>query len=1170
MAATTRQTNLLIQQDWKKIYQSFQNADFQSYDFETLRKSMIDYLRTYYPEDFNDFLESSEYIALIDLIAFLGQSLAFRTDLNARENFLDTAERRDSVLKLARLISYNPKRNTSASGILKFESVSTTENVFDSTGINLSNLPVTWNDPGNDNWQEQFNIVVNSAFINSQVAGKPGNTTNISGVRTEEYSVNLLPNIVPAFKFQNIVETNNMNFEIVSATSVNQNYLYERDPNPTRIFNLLYRNDNLGNNSENTGWFVFFKQGDIGQLDFTLSDSLPNRTVSVNIDNVNNNDVWLFKLDANGNPTEKWSQVPNVAGFNVIYNNSLERNIYQVNTRANDQIDLVFGDGAFANIPTGTFRVYYRVSNGLSYKITPEEMQSIVIPITYASRSGRAETLTIRASLQYTVNNASSRETIDDIKSKAPQQYYTQNRMITGEDYNILPFTLFNNIVKIKSTNRSSSGVSRYLDTIDVTGKYSSTNVFGEDGALYRQETIETQDYVPPANGDIVGSLNQTLNNELLIDSYVPFTQFIYEKLPRYNTQDAAVNRTIFDVQWTRLTVGTNQCTGFFATATNYAAAQLNDTFATPSKIGSASSTALRYITKGSIIKFRASINIRLNPAHFDNTNDIKTGSPSVAGDRDYIYATVVKVTGDGTGGGIITAGDEGAVVLSTFVPSGAYVEEIIPQIYNIIPLDVLRSAATLVNSKKNFGLRFDQLNKTWAVIQPQDLKLSQTNSSLVNSSGINAEFNLANTGDVSASSLDSTWLIAFASTPLGYKIYHREINYVFESRRETKFYFDPKVRVYDPKSAQVISDQIKILRSNPAPDQNSSLYDDKIYFIYKMIIDADGYENANKIYIKYADSNRDGVPDNPDLFSEVVNPLVNSTNKNLFFKKVYNFNNYITFEILSDGVVETGFVSQADIVDVIDQYDNGQIFYASGENVFYTLTVNVVGGVESKSLILSSNGEDYILQQGRQNLFFQYRHTSPANRRIDPSPNNIIDVYVLTKQYAADYQSWAQDNTGRIAQPEVPTTEELQLQYGSLERYKAISDTLIFASARFKPLFGAKADPALRAVFKVVKNPAVVVSDNDVKVAVISAVNQYFDVANWDFGESFFFSELSAYLHQVLTPKISSIIIVPSDNGLSFGNLYQINAEPDEIMISCATVDNVEIISAITAASLM
>jgi hypothetical protein len=162
------------------------------------------------------------------------------------------------------------------------------------------------------------------------------------------------------------------------------------------------------------------------------------------------------------------------------------------------------------------------------------------------------------------------------------------------------------------------------------------------------------------------------------------------------------------------------------------------------------------------------------------------------------------------------------------------------------------------------------------------------------------------------------------------------------------------------------------------------------------------------------------------------------------------------------------------------------------------------------------------------------------------------------------------QDTTNRLTKPIEPTTEELQLQYGTLDNYKAISDTLIFASARFKPLFGPKAEAALQAKFKVVKNPNVVVSDNDIKTAVISAINTYFDIGNWDFGEAFFFSELSAYLHSVLTPKISSIIIVPTSTSLGFGNLYQINAEPDEIMVSAATVDNVEIISAITAAQLV
>src|SRR5210317_1687447 len=133
MSSTDRQNRLLVAEDWKRIYQSYRNADFKSYDFDNLRRTMINYLRQNYPEDFNDYIESSEYLALIDLIAFLGQNFAFRNDLNARENFLETAERRESVLRLARLLSYNPKRNQAANGLFKFSTIKTSESIFDST-----------------------------------------------------------------------------------------------------------------------------------------------------------------------------------------------------------------------------------------------------------------------------------------------------------------------------------------------------------------------------------------------------------------------------------------------------------------------------------------------------------------------------------------------------------------------------------------------------------------------------------------------------------------------------------------------------------------------------------------------------------------------------------------------------------------------------------------------------------------------------------------------------------------------------------------------------------------------------------------------------------------------------------------------------------------------------
>jgi hypothetical protein len=1173
MAAITRQTNLLVQEDWKKLYESFQNADFQSYDFETLRKSMIDYIKTYYPEDFNDFLESSEYVALIDLIAFLGQALAFRTDLNARENFLDTAERRDSVLKLAKLVSYYPKRNIPASGMLRIDAITTTETLTDSNGLDISNTAITWNDAGNDMWQEQWNTIMNAAFVNSQSVGFPGNTQTIAGVRTEEYSVQINSTLIPVFKYETEVATTKMKFEVVSATAVKQQYVYEDEPKPKGIFNMLYRNDNLGNDSINTGWFLYFKQGELKTFDFNLTDSLPNRVVAVNINNINNNDIWLYKTNTNNNVETLWTKVPAVASTNVIYNTIKDRKRYQVNSRAGDQLDLVFGDGTFSDIPLGNFRLLFRQSNGLSYKITPDEMQNVLIPMSYISRGGRIETMTIRASLRYTVNNATARETIDEIKTKAPQQYYTQDRMVTGEDYNILPFTMYNSIMKIKSVNRSSSGISRYLDTIDVTGKYSSTNIFCQDGIVYRKETIDSHDFsVSQTQTDLISAIKTLVNETIINKNIIAYTQFVYEKLPRYNTTDVTVNATPFSAAWTELSTGTNQSRGYFTFGTNYATAVAAGTLAEPPlKVGIASSSAMKYIKVGTIIKFRAADNLTNTPKYFNDANVIKSGTPNKAGDRLYIYATVAQVLDDG-GDKIYTVNDAGPITLTQLIPTGAFIEEIIPKVTTSVSDDVLATATTLVKNKKNFGIRFDQDLQKWKIVLPQDLKLSQAlaTSTIINTDGVNAEYVQTTAGDINSVAADSTWLISFVSRPLGYRIYYRQLNYLFESLMETKFYFDPQVRVYDPKSQQVITDHIKVINSNMNPANTGPLLEDKIFAIHSMVTDPDGYTNPNRVMIKFADTNRDGVPDNPDVFTEVVAPSDMPLSKLIFFKINSQNNQYQTFKALPDGTVNTEYNTQGEISNNWNIYNDGQVFYANTDKKFYTLLVTMVDTLEVRTLVASEIGTEYLYYIGRPNLYFQYRHASPGNRRIDPSPNNIIDVYLLEKQYADDFQAWIKDSSGKIKKPTAPTTEQLSTSYSNLNNYKAISDTMIFSSAKFKLLFGRDADPMLQATFKVVKNSNVVISDNEIKSLVITAINKYFAAENWDFGETFFFSELSAYLHTVLTPNVSSVIIVPNSTSQSFGSLYQINSNPDEIIVSSATVDNVQVISNITAAQLV
>ena len=1125
-------TTTLAAEDWKKVYQTFKDADFQSYDFETLRKSMIDYLRLYYPEDFNDFIESSEYVALIDLIAFLGQSLAFRTDLNARENFLDTAERRDSILKLARLISYTPKRAIPSSGLLKIDFVSTTETTFDSTGIDITGVPIAWNDSTNDNWLEQLMLVNNSALIDSQMIGKSGNSQIINGIKTDEYTINLNRTTLPIFSFAANVDGKQTQFEVVSASTAGSPNLYEVPPQPTSLFNILYRNDNNGNSSINTGFFLYFKQGELKTTGFNLKESLANRVVSINTPNINNNDIWIYQLSADGQVQTEWKKVPTVTGMNIVYNTEVDRNLVQVVTKQNDQVDLVFGDGSFSNIPQGNFAVYYRTSTSGNYRITPSEMQNVQVSIEYVSRIGRVETLTLSGSLHYTVTNAVAREDIESIRSRAPQMYYTQNRMITGEDYNLFPYANFSNILKVKAVNRTSSGISRFLDVTDVTGKYSSTNIFADDGRLYKNQFLKQFSFTFNSFVDIYKTMYSSL---VSIFQSKELVHFYYDTYPRY---------TLSDCLWQL----PNETPGYARTASAGTSGYFAKADTSKIQVGYVTSTNAKYIRPGSILKMSAPTG-----QYFDAHNDLITGTPVYATERTAIYVTVMQVIGDGTNGGQGAFDDgSGPITLNVKVPTGAIVEQIIPSLKNSLPTSEIDALiTTYILEYKNFGLAYSPISQQWQTISPENLDLN-----------LSHDFSLANFGDTSSQSIDASWSVAFKFTGSEYVIYYRGTDFVFESNSQVKFYFDEKIRTFDSKTGRTLSDQILILKTNNKPDSTSSFDSDTPWFVYKNIVEVDGHTLNNKILLTYADTNVDGVPDNPDVFNDLVAPTVESTKKLVFFKTIAGNEYFINETPVDSSSVVVRFNSKAEIEQSVFLYNSGQLFYVLPTKTFYILEEILLNRVVSEVT-------GYSAYYGRDSFSFQYKHNSPNYRRIDPSPNNIVDMYILVKSYSDDYSKWIRDTTDKVTEPTKPTNEDLELMFSDLQKYKPISDAIILNSAKFKPLFGPKATPALQASFKVVKNPSIIVSDNDVKSKLITEINTYFDAELREFGETFFFSELSAYLHTALSPMVSSIILVPRATESVFGSLFQISSEPDEILSSAATVDDVEIITAITLSQL-
>ena len=72
----------------------------------------------------------------------------------------------------------------------------------------------------------------------------------------------------------------------------------------------------------------------------------------------------------------------------------------------------------------------------------------------------------------------------------------------------------------------------------------------------------------------------------------------------------------------------------------------------------------------------------------------------------------------------------------------------------------------------------------------------------------------------------------------------------------------------------------------------------------------------------------------------------------------------------------------------------------------------------------------------------------------------------------------------------------------------------------------------------------------------VIQAINQFFALENWEFGDTFYFSELSAYVMNFMAPDLATFVIVPNTASQGFGSLFEIKSESNEIFISGATVD--------------
>jgi len=1040
MSQTKRLSQLFAAESWLNNYRYLVNADFKAYDFESLRTAMLNYIQINYPEDFNDFINSSEYVALIDLISFLGQNLAFRSDLNLRETFLETAEVRDNVLNNARQLGYKPFRNQAATGFLRVQAITTTQNLYDSRGQNLSGQTIVWADSLNPDFNEQFTLILNEAFNKNNPFGRPVASLNNNGVTQQVYEFAQPDSRTMVQTFTTTAKNNNSyECELIPLTINNTtNLIEERTPDPYGYMTALFNNDGTGYSNRSNGWFFMFKQGSLKFDDYTLNRRVENRIIDIDATNVNEKDIWVQNIDGEGRVLKEWLPVPTVSSNNIIFNSidKDNRNLYEVVTLGNDAISIKFGDGSYSTIPTDSLRVWYRQSANEDIVITPVDIEGLEIDIRYTDSSGIGQNLILTLALTQNTTGFAN-ESISQIKNRASRTAASQNRMITADDYNTYPEGKVPDVAKISAINRTHAGQSVYSDLQDPTGTYRPVIIIADDTFLYFSKSTSDNN-ISDTSG--TGKIFRWLENILLKR---PLHQFYYRNYTPI-IANSGLTWNLIDT-----TVGASH--GF-----------LTLDGSTPARVGRGTTDAkLRTVRKNTLIKTNAGTWHRVVDIYREGLGVSKN---------------------DGTNTGL-RANGEGAIFITGIRPTTT-VTKWYPSLRTNFTVNEKYEIQQIIKNQFNFGLRYDHQLDVWKIINADVLEEDE---------------------DFDHAPGQSNWLVRLKHDELTKSwtcVYRTEIA-AFGSESQLVFHNQRFGIALDQVTRRQIKDSVEFLTTNEGINEKVVL-DVADYFVLD-----DGRYDPKRVQLWLPGLSDNLVPENPELFDKIVTPDVDMVN-----------------------------LQQVEYSDAAGQF--------------------TIKPIAEDDTLATPIAEDV---PGRQMLKVQYNHVPLRDNRVNAATTNIVDMFVLTSTYNSNYRNWILAN--QLGQMPLPlTSSELENMMTAILPYKSVSDTVVFHPVKYKVVFGAGASLNDQCTIRITKSDGTKSSNAEIRSQVIAAINDYFNVDNWDFGESFYFTDMASWVHRKLAGAITSIALVPKQVGVNPNRFYQIKCESDELLISSATVNDVEVIT--------
>ena len=435
------------------------NVDYLNKDFSSLKGSLINYAKSYFPNTYRDFNETSPGMMLIEMSAYVGDVLSFYIDQQYREMMLPLAEERRNVVNMANMLGYKVKPIVPAYVDLTFTSevnadsedaskVDYTDTAVWNTGIqvsSLSNSDLLFEtlDEVDFTISQSTDTAVVRAKATSGLASSYTLSRTVRAVSAETKTKTF--SVTSPTKFLKLTISDTNVIDIISTVDTNGNNWYEVDylaqdkvPIPTHYTQDTGRLDAYYN-----------LDGDHFTTDVPVPYSLQYIKTSKRFIRETNEDNTTSLIFGNG-------ILKNSEGIESGFLDLEQAGIVipgQTNN-LHDSINPLLGDeySTLGETPVQTtLTVTYRVGGGINSNAATGDITSFTSPTPLSNNSS------IDATLLTVTNNIPARggkdkEDVDEIREKTKAFFTTQQRCVTKEDYEARIMNIpskFGNIAKV-------------------------------------------------------------------------------------------------------------------------------------------------------------------------------------------------------------------------------------------------------------------------------------------------------------------------------------------------------------------------------------------------------------------------------------------------------------------------------------------------------------------------------------------------------------------------------------------------------------------------------------------------------------------------------------------------------------------------------------------------